>query len=103
VKEYLRQSDEQPPGLMKRAFITYCDGTEAHAGDTVKLSDGTYGTVVCVLDTDEYTREFPQDEWGYLHTGAMINTSTMGLVHYNQLDEDVEFVERHHEYEQPGT
>jgi hypothetical protein len=74
--------------------MKYSDGTEAHVGDTVKFSDGTYGMVMCVMDTNEYTSEFPCEEWSYLQRGAMIKSESMGLIHYEQFDEEIEFVER---------
>jgi hypothetical protein len=49
------------------------------------------GIVVCSIDTDDYTPEFPRDQWGYPGTGVMIQFTNYGLVHYTEPDEDFEF------------
>ncbi|WP_423601094.1 hypothetical protein [Roseateles sp. MS654] len=74
--------------------MRYSDGQEARLGDKVKLSDGSEGVVVCSIDTDEFTSDYPRDQWEYLKRGVMVNFQRLGVVHYEQADEDLELVER---------
>jgi hypothetical protein len=74
--------------------MTYSDGTQAQVGDLVELWSGCNGTVVCSLDTDEYTPAFPKEEWAYLQSGILIKTEKAGLLHYIQADEDLKLLRR---------
>ena len=74
--------------------MKYQDGMEVRTGDKVKLSEGHYGVVVFSIDTDEYSPEYPKKEWSYLKKGVMINSEQIGLVHYEEPDEDMVLVER---------
>lgn len=40
------------------------------------------GIVVCSLDTNKYSAEYPKSEWGYLRKGALIDSPQAGLIHY---------------------
>ncbi|MCZ4287187.1 hypothetical protein O4H29_20360 [Marinobacter salarius] len=49
------------------------------------------------MDGDEYSSEHPKEQWGYLHSGVMIDTDFGGLVHYQQdtlVGETIELVQR---------
>lgn len=74
--------------------MKYLDGTDARLGDKVRYSDGTYGYVVCSLDTNEYSDDYPKDQWGYLKNGILVVSDLIGLVHYEEPDPDMELVER---------
>lgn len=74
--------------------MKYSDGTEARLGDKVQYSDGSIGVVVCSMDTDEYSATYPKDQWGYLKKGIMIASERMGLVHYEEPDEDMVLIKR---------
>jgi hypothetical protein len=50
------------------------------------------GVVVFSIDTDEFSTEFPKDEWIYLGRGIMVETERVGLVHLKETDEDVEII-----------
>jgi hypothetical protein len=69
-----------------------CNGQEVRAGDRVKLWKDNYGTVICSIDTREFTADYPESEWGYLKSGIVIRTDTNGLFHYIEPDEDFEVV-----------
>jgi hypothetical protein len=71
-----------------------CNGREVRLGDRVKLWDGKHGTVVCSIDTKEFSAEYPESEWSYLKSGIVIRTETNGLFHYIVPDEDFEVVGR---------
>jgi len=62
--------------------MKYPDGAEARLGDRVKFSNGECGTIVFSIDTDEYSVDFPKEEWSYLARGVMIKTDAGALVHY---------------------
>jgi hypothetical protein len=75
-------------------YMKYRDGQEARLGDRIRVGGDSTGIVVCSIDTDDYTPEFPRDQWGYLGTGVMIQFTNYGLVHYTEPDEDLEFLGR---------
>jgi len=72
--------------------MKYADGRIVAVGDRVKLSDDEFGTVVCSIDTGEYTKEYPKMHWSYLNKGILIKTDDGELFHYDQADEDFEMV-----------
>ena len=74
--------------------MNYPDGQKVLVGDRLKLWDGCHGTVMCSMDDDEYTPEFPRDHWAYLKIGVMIECNLAGLVHYDAPDEDFELIQR---------
>jgi hypothetical protein len=50
-------------------------------GDMV--SDGALrGIVVAQLDQNEFTPEYPREQWSYLERGVMVETEEVGLVHF---------------------
>ena len=67
---------------------------EARLGDRIRLGGDSSGVVVCSIDTDEYTPDFPREQWRYLGTGVMIQFANYGLVHYTNPEEDIEFLGR---------
>ncbi len=52
------------------------------------------GTVVCILDDDQFTSRYPASEWSYLRQGTLIETEDGNLFHYLEPDEDFRFVSR---------
>jgi hypothetical protein len=64
--------------------MKYRDGQEARLGDRKRVGGDFTGLVVCSIDTDEYTREFPREQWSYLGGGVMIQFANYGLVHYTE-------------------
>ena len=72
--------------------MKYSTGQRVSLGDRVKLWKGRYGTVVCSIDTGEFTQDYPRSEWEYLKSGIIIKTDTGEVFHYNQPDEDCEFI-----------
>ncbi len=61
--------------------------------DRVKLCATDTGIVVCDLDGDSYSDEFPKSEWGYLGSGILIETEEAGLIHLTEEHVDFEKVE----------
>jgi len=72
--------------------MRYSRGQEVRIGDRVRLSDGDLGVVVFCIDSDEYSDEYPREDWSYLKSGAMIKTNACGLVHFAEDDPDLELV-----------
>jgi len=68
--------------------MKYLDGTDVLLGDKVRFSNGDCGEVVFSIDTNEYSKEFPEHEWSYLKTGIMIRTSNGALVRLENIDDD---------------
>jgi hypothetical protein len=74
--------------------MQYPDGQVAHCGDKVRLWSGTVGTVVCSLDTDEFSDEYPRHEWDYLRRGVLIHSAKTGLIHYLEPEATFQLIER---------
>lgn len=76
--------------------MRYPDGQEVIIGDIVSLnkSKDSEGVVVCSLDRGEYSKEFTQEQWGYLKKGILIEFTRFGLIHYEEPDSDLELVSR---------
>ena len=72
----------------------YPDGQIARRGDKVRLWGGTVGTVVCSLDTDEFSDEYPRHEWNYLRRGALIHSAQTGLIHYLKPEATFQLIEK---------
>jgi hypothetical protein len=72
--------------------MKYANGNIAKMGDRVRLWKDYFGTIVCSIDDDEYTSEFPKDEWGYLKVGILIRADNGALIHYVEADEDFQSV-----------
>lgn len=62
-------------------------------GDTVRHTN-LEGVVVANLDTSQYTEDFTEEIWGYLETGFIAVFKGMGIIHFPQVDDTVEFVSR---------
>ena len=62
--------------------MKYPDGQIAYLGDRVRLWSGVEGTVVCSLDTQEFSDQYPVGQWRYLKNGVPIHSTQTGLIHY---------------------
>jgi len=65
---------------------TYTDGTELHAGHRVTYN-GQPGTLVFVIDHDEYLPGFASTAWEDLKTGFMIRFDNGAMLHLDRPDE----------------
>ena len=74
--------------------MKYPDGQEVMVGDRVRLGKDDGGVVVCSLDSKEFTDAHPENQWGYLKTGVMINFPLYGLIHYIKPAVDLELIAR---------
>jgi hypothetical protein len=74
--------------------MKYPDGQIAHIGDRVRLWNCVKGTVVCSLDTHEFSDEYPVDQWSYLRKGVLIHSTQTGLIHYLEPEATFQLLER---------
>ena len=74
--------------------MNYVDGQKIRVGDKIKLWAGCSGLVVCSMDDDEYSPEYPKEEWSYLKTGVLIDSDQDGLIHYPRLTDKLELMAR---------
>ena len=74
--------------------MKYPDGKEAHLGDKVRLGQDEEGVVVCSIDTGEYSDKYPEEQWGYLQRGVLINFPNSGLIHYEEPDSDLSLIKQ---------
>lgn len=74
--------------------MQYADGREVRIGDRVRLGTDDGGVVVCSIDTNEYSDDYPLDQWAYLKRGVMIDFPKYGLIHYEESDPDLELISR---------
>jgi hypothetical protein len=74
--------------------MRYPDGQIARRGDRVRLWNGMEGTVVCSLDTDEFSDEYPRDQWDYLRCGVLVQSEKAGLIHYLEPEATFQLLER---------
>lgn len=74
--------------------MNYVDGQRIRIGDKVILWQGCTGLVVCSIDDDEYSPEYPKGEWSYLKTGVLIDSDQAGLIHYPRLTDKLQLVAR---------
>ena len=70
--------------------MKYNTGNSAKIGDRVRLWKDCLGTVVCSIDDEEYTLEFPRNVWSYMKIGILIEADNGSLFHYVEPNEDFE-------------
>ena len=73
--------------------MKYTDGLEIRIGDKVRLGQDE-GTVVCSIDAKEFSIEHPEEQWGYLKKGIMVDFPKIGLVHFPEHDPNLELMYR---------
>lgn len=74
--------------------MKYPDSQDAHLGDKVRLGRDEQGIVVCSIDAGEYSADYPEEQWGYLQRGVLINFPQSGLIHYEEADSDLSLIKR---------
>lgn len=74
--------------------MNYINGKKILVGDKVRFAEEAYGVVVCSIDDDKYTEEYPKNEWSYLQKGILISSPQAGLIHFPNEDESVVLIER---------
>ncbi len=74
--------------------MRYPDGQDIHLGDRMALWDGSEATVVCSIDTEEYSADYPREHWAYLAQGILIMSETYGLVHCIEAEGEMRLLAR---------
>ncbi|GGF86729.1 hypothetical protein GCM10007301_53300 [Azorhizobium oxalatiphilum] len=80
--------------------MNYADGTLARLGDRVRI-DHRRGVVVFSLDTDEFAPGYVKEDWSDLKRGVMVDFEAIGLIFYEDMEPDLEFVSRAPEPDHP--
>jgi hypothetical protein len=74
--------------------MKYPSGDEVRIGDRLRIGPSLLGTIVCSIDSGEYSPDYPKEQWAYLGRGVIVLTETAGLIHYKELDHDMQLVAR---------
>ncbi|MBN2177639.1 MAG: hypothetical protein JW722_08305 [Demequinaceae bacterium] len=72
--------------------MEYADGTIAELGDYLDMGLGDSGTVVAIMEEEAYSDGVPQEQWGYLKEGALVDTNFGGIIWYTRFDDDPSIV-----------
>lgn len=71
--------------------MNYKDGRPVHLGDVVALGGEATGIIVAVIDVGHCAAGYSADEWGYLKSGVLVESSE-GLLHYPNAEGDFELL-----------
>jgi len=74
--------------------MKYPDGQDVKLGDRVELWAGNQGTVVCSIDTGEYSAAHPKENWAYLGRGIVVLSEKAGLIHYAEPEPTMRLLKR---------
>lgn len=68
--------------------MIYSDGNEARLGDDIEIDTRYRGLVVANIDGEQFTSDYPKEQWAYLGKGIMVVTDFAGLVHYTSAEHE---------------
>lgn len=73
--------------------MRYSDGSPVRTGDVIRMGDAI-GRIVC--DIDDRACEAPHniDDWIYLGRGILADFESLGLIHMEIVESDIELVRR---------
>ncbi|PAU59024.1 hypothetical protein BZL41_17070 [Pseudomonas sp. PIC25] len=74
--------------------MKYSTGEEIKLGDIVQVGGNDIGAVVGIIETGEFSKDYPAEDWAYLNTGTLILTQEAGLIHYPEPDDEIKLIER---------
>ena len=74
--------------------MKYANGQTMMLGDRVQLGEDSGGIVVCLIDAAEYSEGYPESQWSYLKKGAIIQFPLHGLIHYEEVEPDLQLIAR---------
>jgi hypothetical protein len=74
--------------------MNYPDGQEVQIGDRVTLWVDAEGVVVCSIDRDEYSNDYPREQWMHLGKGVLILSPVAGLIHYTTSEPTMRLLSR---------
>jgi hypothetical protein len=61
--------------------MKYLDGSDMKIEDVVEFGRSDRGRIVASIDTGDYSKEFQEQEWGYLKIGVLVKTDAGAIVH----------------------
>jgi len=71
------------------------NGKLIRLGDRIDIGSAEKGVVVFSSDTDEFSPDFPKDDWAYLGAGIMVQMDGGALVFLDTPDEHTEVIVPH--------
>jgi hypothetical protein len=75
--------------------MTYEDGQEVHAGDQIEeWAAGPKGTVVFVLERNEWMPGYERDKWMSLKRGFMVLSESGSRIHFNLPSQTMRLLKR---------
>jgi hypothetical protein len=76
--------------------MLYLNGVAVMIGDHVSIGNNhkDFGVVVCVIDDNQFSSDYSQNEWSYLKNGVLIEFTKAGLVYFEKFDQEIEFIKR---------
>lgn len=78
----------------KKSLLRYSTGEVIKAGDNVKILDNLPGVIAFCKTNEEFSPDYPREEWNYVKAGIMIATEEKGLIHLEDHLHEVEFIRR---------
>lgn len=74
--------------------MRYADNRVVKTGDLVCVRGRGLGVVGCVVDSGDYTRDFPRGEYSYLGSGLMVGLGGGGVLYVEEARETLTLVAR---------
>ncbi|HUQ69421.1 MAG TPA: hypothetical protein VM165_07865 [Planctomycetaceae bacterium] len=74
-------------------LLRYLTGEEIRIDDHIRYA-AKPGRVVFVVNSRQFSDEFPENQWAYLGGGFMVAVNDWGLIHLDEADEDLDFIRR---------
>src|SRR3989442_16032646 len=74
--------------------MKYANDEEIQLGDLVTLWPGADGEVVTILDSKEFSPNYPESEWGYLERGILVESQDAGLIHFIEPERGTRLLKR---------
>jgi hypothetical protein len=72
--------------------MNYLDGNVIRIGDKVAIDKSSQGVVVAIISDGEFSERFPKEEWNYLEKGILIESIELGLIHYLDINQEIELM-----------
>jgi hypothetical protein len=71
----------------------YVDGTSVQTGDVIRMGR-EIGTVICDIEARVCLPPHDIVEWQYLGRGILVDFESLGIIHMETADSDIELVRR---------
>jgi hypothetical protein len=65
-------------------------GAYIKLGSKVEFFGSDKGIVVCDIDNNGYTKDFPSEVWSYLGSGVLVKSKEIGIIHFNSLNGQID-------------